>query len=430
MSDDKRRFSPEQDDDNPEISPSSLFLEMMRQAARQANQDVDPLNPDLADFIELEEETPPFSEAVEEEPSPYTPSDMMILTAPELTIPADPEEELEEAVFYPEDDGQDFISSDEGSQASEADQAVPIYPIPTEPQIPAEPERDARLEAQRVRRVKRRKERQHRRRVGILGGFLRTIFITVFAAALASTIFTWFTKQDYITPSVISGVQLARATSAAAASPLTATPNPVTPNWLRRIGVISGHRGPENDPGAVCDDGLTEAEINFSVAQIVVSELRSQGYTVDLLDEFDPRLESYQAAALVSLHSNDCRDYGEVVSGYLVSRAEARPSGGLDDRLAECIALYYGRTTQLERRYVLTLDMTDYHTFREIHPQTPAAILELGFLRDDRTLLTTQQDLLAQSVVSGVLCFLNGVDPIAEMTALAPLPTATQAPEG
>jgi len=200
----------------------------------------------------------------------------------------------------------------------------------------------------------------------------------------------------------------------------------VTPNWMQRIGIVSGHRGPENDPGAVCPDGLTEAEINFAVAQLVVQEMQVRGYTVDLLDEFDPRLNNYQAAALVSIHANDCRDYGELVSGYLVARAAARPAGGFDDVLAECIGLYYGDKTQLERRFSLTVDMTDYHTFREIHPLTPAAILELGFMKDDRQLLTEQQDLLAESIVEGILCYLQGENPTQVMTEQAPTATPAQ----
>jgi N-acetylmuramoyl-L-alanine amidase len=173
------------------------------------------------------------------------------------------------------------------------------------------------------------------------------------------------------------------------------------------VGIVSGHRGPENDPGAVCPDGLQEADINFAVAQIVVRNLRSQGYSVDLLDEFDPRLDNYQAAALVSIHANTCQDFGEPVSGYLVAKAAARPDGGLDTLLAECIAGTYGRATGLERMFSLTVDMTNYHTFREIHQLTPAAIIELGFLKDDRDVLTTQQDAMGQAITEGVMCFLQ-----------------------
>ena len=280
------------------------------------------------------------------------------------------------------------------------------------------------MQEQRVRRLQRRQERRRRRRTGAIGGFIRTMLLALIAAALSSTIFTWFTEPDFLNPGVAVGLQVADATSVAVAAPPTTTAIAVTPNWMQRIGIISGHRGPENDPGAVCPDGLTEAEINFAVAQQVVQDLRVQGYTVDLLDEFDPRLTNYQAAVLVSLHSNDCRDYGERVSGYLVSRAAARPAGGLDDVLAECIALNYYNQTQLDRRFSLTLDMTDYHTFREIHPLTPAAILEMGFMKDDRELLTQQQETVARGIVDGILCYLRGDNPIQMMTEQAPTQTA------
>ncbi|MEO1163927.1 MAG: N-acetylmuramoyl-L-alanine amidase [Chloroflexota bacterium] len=292
---------------------------------------------------------------------------------------------------------------------------VPIYAAPEEAGASETDDdtRAAQLEAQRIRRLRRRQQRRQRRNVGILGGFARTTFIALVAAILASTIFTWFTDPDFFTPNVVTGLQTVNSTSVAAVAPLTPTVIPVTPNWARRIGIVSGHRGPENDPGAVCDeDGLTEAEINFAVAQLVVLYLRERGYSVDLLDEFDPRLEGYQAAALVSIHANDCRDYGEYVSGYLVARAAARAEGGPDDVLAECVARDYFTATNLERRFSLTIDMTDYHTFREIHPLTPAAIIELGFMRDDREILTTQHETLATGITDGILCFLNGENPL------------------
>lgn len=261
---------------------------------------------------------------------------------------------------------------------------------------------DERKEAQRVQRIHRRREKRRRQQVSFFGGFLRTFFITLVSAGLVGTIFIWFTEPDFLNRDVVTGLVIAEATQIATLQP---SPMP-TPNWLRRIGIVSGHRGPENDPGAVCPDGLTEAEINFAVASLVVRELRSRGYSVDLLDEFDPRLDNYQAAALLSIHANTCQDFGEFVSGFLVAKAASRPEGGEDTVLAECIGYHYGRMTQLERRFNLTLDMTEYHTFREIHPRTPAAIIELGFMKDDRDILTNQQPLLAQALVEGLLCYI------------------------
>jgi N-acetylmuramoyl-L-alanine amidase len=412
MPDDKRP-QPTDDDEQPKLSPSALFLEMMREAARHADK------PDAFEPIESEMESESFTLAGEVAP------DELVFSVADEADASDVQLEVD-TIDSQFDDDEPIAEPQIELPASKpekhepqpaAEARVPIYAPPDTEDTIAPEDRAVLMEAQRIQRIRRRKEQAHRRRVGILGGFFRTMFIAVFAAALASTVFTWFTAPEFITPRVASDLQVADATSIAAVAPFTPTPILVTPNFMQRIGIVSGHRGPENDPGAVCDDGLTEAEINFSVAQMVVTELRSRGYTVDLLDEFDPRLEGYQAAALVSIHANDCRDYGEFVSGFLVARAAARPAGGLDDVLAECIGLQYGRAVTIERRYALTLDMTDYHTFREIHPLTPAAIIELGFLRGDRELLTQRQPEMASGIINGVLCFLNGDNPIPELTA-------------
>jgi N-acetylmuramoyl-L-alanine amidase len=283
-------------------------------------------------------------------------------------------------------------------EAEEAPPPQPAAPIHES----AEPAPARRPET--AKRPRRRREQRGRRIAGILGGIIRS-FIVVFAAAgLTATIFTWWTPPKFITSNVRDELSVAMATSAATLIP-TALP---TPNWARRVGIVSGHRGPQNDPGAVCPDGLTEASINENVAALVVRNLRSRGYTVDLLDEFDPRLDGYQAAALLSIHANTCQDFGEQVSGFLISSAAARISlRGVDDLLVDCVARSYALASGLQRREGVTVDMSNYHTFREIHPQTPAAIIELGFLLADRQVLTERADLLATSITDGLICFLE-----------------------
>jgi N-acetylmuramoyl-L-alanine amidase len=271
-------------------------------------------------------------------------------------------------------------------------------------------QREQAMEEQRILRVKRRRARRRRQTVGVLGGILRTLIVVVVAAGLTATIFTWWTPSRFISQDVQTGLSVALATSQVTLVP-TGLP---TPNWLRKVGIVSGHRGPEGDPGAVCDDGLSEAEVNFAVAQLVVRNLRGRGYSVDLLDEFDPRLDNYQAAALVSIHANTCQDFGEVVSGFLIAAAAARVTArGNDEILVNCVAQFYGQATGLQRRDGVTVDMTDYHTFREIHPVTPAAIIELGFMLADRPILTGQQEEMAQAITEGVLCFLEPANPAA-----------------
>ena len=445
MSEDNQNKSSE--DNQSEVAPSTLFLEMMRRAAREAEardsvldeSSQRPENPESDAPLNFEQAFSGESDAPIQESEEALSFEQAFPSYDDETPDA-----LEEALSFDEAfSGEDLEAPEESIEVvapepeelesgpgveipPNFDSRIPIYEAP----VISKEERQARLEEQRVHRVRRRRERQFRRRVGILGGFFRSIFVSVLAAALASTIFMWFMDAQSITPSVGSALHQADATSAVVfLDEATPTPPPVTPNYLKRIGIVSGHHGPENDPGAVCPDGLQEVDVNFSVAQLVVRDLREHGYSVDLLDEFDPRLKAdYQVAALVSIHSNDCTEYPGGASGFLVARAAARPSGGPDDILAECIARYYGEASQLNRRQELTIDMTDYHSFREIHPLTPAAIIELGFLRDDRELLTKEPDVLAQGIAEGIMCFLNGENPITEVTATpvtAELPTET-----
>lgn len=302
----------------------------------------------------------------------------------------------------------------------EEDEPVEAAPAPVVVPVPVPAPRPAQPVPPPVRRRSSARPRRGASTFGFVGGFLRTLIIVLAAAGLTATIFTWFTPNEFINAGVRSELSAAIATDSVTAVPTLQG----TPNWARRIGIVAGHRGPENDPGAVCPDGLTEGEINFNVAQIVVGNLRALGYTVDLLDEFDSRLGAYQAAVLVSIHSNTCRNFGEVVSGYLISGPSARVTVRDEDRrLVECVSENYAVASALTRREGVTEDMTDYHNFREIDASTPAAILELGFMLADREALTQRQDALAQGITNGILCFLEPGPP--SYFASTPAPSAT-----
>lgn len=169
----------------------------------------------------------------------------------------------------------------------------------------------------------------------------------------------------------------------------------------KRAGIVAGHWG--NDSGAVCPDGLTEAQVNLAVAQRVAARLRRAGAQVDLLQEFDPRLAGYQADVFVSIHADSC----EVnLSGFKVARVAQSAVPDVEDRLVECLWRRYERATSLPRHEnTITYDMREYHAFHEIAPQTPAAIIETGFLDGDRRLLEKEPDRVAQGIVDAILCF-------------------------
>ncbi len=262
-----------------------------------------------------------------------------------------------------------------------------------------------------------RKRRRRRMRVAgrVIGSALRSVGLTLFTALLLATLFaSWLPS---LPEDVSAGLMIAEATRIGSMTTPTALP---LSSWQRRVGVVSGHWGPEDDPGAVCDDGLTEAEVNHDIATRVVSLLRAHGYTVDLLSEFDERLEGYQAAALISIHADSCEYINDLATGFKVSGPAAR--GGLfeeDERLVNCLIEQYGAVTGLPFHPSVTADMQEYHTFREIAPTTPAAIIEVGFLYLDRQFLTQEPDRAALGIVAGLICFLEPTP--------TPIPTATQA---
>ncbi len=189
-------------------------------------------------------------------------------------------------------------------------------------------------------------------------------------------------------------------------TPMTALPSsaPHTP----RIGIIAGHSG--SDSGAICPDGLQEADINLSVARRVVALLRQEGWVVDLLDEFDTRLNNYRADALLSIHADSCSFPGK--SGFKVTRAESGFHPASADTLVDCVIRNYALRTGLAfDADTITYDMTRYHAYYEIDRQTPAAIIEVGFMLDDREILTQRTDVVAQGIADGLRCFINTVSP-------------------
>jgi N-acetylmuramoyl-L-alanine amidase len=135
--------------------------------------------------------------------------------------------------------------------------------------------------------------------------------------------------------------------------------------------------------------------------------LTALGYQVDLLQEFDPRLNGYQAAVLLSIHNDSCQFINDQATGFKVASALASRDPNSSNRLVACIQDRYARITGLTFHDSVTSDMTQYHAFNEIDPGTTAAIIEAGFLYKDYNLLTTHQDLVADGIVAGIQCFVN-----------------------
>jgi N-acetylmuramoyl-L-alanine amidase len=185
----------------------------------------------------------------------------------------------------------------------------------------------------------------------------------------------------------------------------TATPTPLPP----LIGLLAGHSGGA-DTGAICPDGLREVDITTDVAQRAKNLLEARGYRVDILAEFDKRLSAvkrdYSPQAFLAIHADSCIYYA---SGYKVARADNSAIPQDDDWLVKCVSTAYAAAAQLPlHEGSITRDMTHYHGLNEIDPQSPGAILELGFLGSDKDALKHRRDALALGIAEGLDAFVRG----------------------
>ncbi|MBV6450661.1 MAG: hypothetical protein MHPDNHAH_01387 [Anaerolineales bacterium] len=232
----------------------------------------------------------------------------------------------------------------------------------------------------------------------------RALQTTIGVAILLATLFTALPSQGLANGNFYERLSLLLTPQAEDSASTTTKPQV-------RIGIVAGHLG--NDSGAVCVDGngnvtLTEADINLKIAALVEQQLRQAGYTVDLLNEFDTRLNGYRALAIVSIHNDSCEYVNDEATGFKVAAALNTNDLNRANRLTACLVDRYQKTTSLAfHAGSITSDMREYHAFREIDPSTVAAIIETGFLNLDREILTKQTDRVAAGIVEGILCFAN-----------------------
>ena len=223
----------------------------------------------------------------------------------------------------------------------------------------------------------------------------------------------WRTAQPALTQAMLPP----GATTAAVAG--RNTPQPRT-----HLGIIPGHNrvrkvggefervlepdpvtGLPPDPGATCKDGPSEADITWNVARRVADKLKREGsLSAELLSEFDPlrAKDKFFGLALISIHVDAClKDF----TGFKVAHIATSSVPQLEDALVNCLRDDYKAATNLQEHLnTITPDMQYYHAFNEITPTTPGAIIELGFLNDDKELLR-QGDLPVKGLLDAIHCF-------------------------
>jgi len=243
------------------------------------------------------------------------------------------------------------------------------------------------------------------------GRILQTIFSV---AILVASLFVAFSPKMFSgnLNSLISGLLVPHTTEGG-----LAVSTPVL-NKIR-IGIVSGHWGNGGDPGAVCPDGTNEHDVNLKIASLVRQKLEAYGYEIDLLQEFDSRLEGYNAAVLLSIHADTCDVIDDQATGFKVASSTYSHDRNASDRFTACLDDRYAAATGLHLHPAsVTLDMTNYHAFSVIDRATTAAIIETGFLNLDRDILVNHPDVVADGIVGGIQCFINN-----ESVQAVPQPT-------
>ena len=234
---------------------------------------------------------------------------------------------------------------------------------------------------------------------------LRAVQATIGIAILLATLFTALPSRGLVSGDFYERLSLVLTPRAGENVPLSTSQPQI------RIGIVAGHSG--NDSGAVCVDGndnvtLTEADVNLEIAALVQQQLTQKGFEVDLLREFDSRLNGYRALAIVSIHNDSCEYVNDQATGFKVAAALNTHDLNRANRLTACLVDRYQRMTQMNfHAGSITGDMREYHAFHEIDPTTVAAIIETGFLNLDREILTRRTDLVAGGIVEGIMCFAN-----------------------
>jgi N-acetylmuramoyl-L-alanine amidase len=239
-------------------------------------------------------------------------------------------------------------------------------------------------------------------------GMFYQLQIVIIVAFILATLFTAWTPASLLPGNLserFAQVLAFQATETAAFPTPTARPRPL-------IGLVVGHWDDNTkDPSAVCSNGLTEIEVNQAIATRVKQVLVNEGFDVDLLREFDEKLQGYRALTLISIHADSCEYVNDEATGFKVAAALSNQYPERASRLTACIINRYEQSTGLAyHSSTVTNDMSSYHAFDEIDNNTNAVIIETGFLNLDRQILTKGQDQIARGISDGILCYIRNED--------------------
>ena len=138
--------------------------------------------------------------------------------------------------------------------------------------------------------------------------FLKAIISIIFSALLTATLLITFSPGSEYIDQIVPTVEVENNEVAG------------QNNQRKIIGILPGHYG--FDSGYQCGPDLNfvkEADVNLRIGVMVRDYLEMQGYTVNFMHEFDPKLTNYTALALISIHTNNCNTGNNTSSGFQVT---------------------------------------------------------------------------------------------------------------
>ncbi|HAF62658.1 MAG TPA: hypothetical protein DCK95_10085 [Anaerolineaceae bacterium] len=175
------------------------------------------------------------------------------------------------------------------------------------------------------------------------------------------------------------------------------------------IGILVGHW--KIDSGAVCENGIVEADVNEAIANQVSSKMNALGYPVKLLSQNDLDLINYRGPVLIALFSGSCEEQPENKSGFTIGTTLSTSDLNTSNALAVCMGEIYQSSTKLDFTYqIISLDHPAYPLFDMVNPQTPMIYLEMGSLLYDQAVLIDNSEKVANGIVNGILCYLDTLE--------------------
>ncbi|MBI4322104.1 MAG: N-acetylmuramoyl-L-alanine amidase [Chloroflexi bacterium] len=157
-------------------------------------------------------------------------------------------------------------------------------------------------------------------------------------------------------------------------------------------------------PGAT-GGGMSEAQVNLAIAKATARLLSGDGVWVDIIPTVIPK--GYRANALLAIHA----DGGPADRrGFFVDRPVRSSVEKQEARLAEILVQEYRAQVDIPHVYRGTPNSRYYYGYYQVHPSTPAALIETGFLTNgiDRGIIIGQHERVAEALTIGLKRFLFG----------------------